>query len=1393
MIADALQQKRYETARRIGFQLLRESITADAGTILALHDALMHLADIEGAIDLLSSHQHLFADSPLLFALRLASDYRQKAAAKHYRMSKEEKAGYSVDEFIEVYRARASEKLEEARQLARTESDQQELTKALVQFGLKSPEPKVAPPSSPAAEGAGILSGRLLLFDGTPAGEVTVTLGLHLSYERVDPATFTTHDLGYRPRIAEQQTLQVTTSAEGRFEFARVPAGTHEFLSATLRPDRFPIATHFLARAIEVPAASRLELGEITLSEWQSAPPASSQVTHCDKICDGAGEWSKAGEFRISNPFHYHFPRQLLRLPFPAPAPDQILRVVSQNGESMAHQSVANELAVIVQIPSQSELSLAVYTGPASAQSNSSTTELALTAEEGGVLRIDTGPASFYLAGDRSGHPPILAVRGCDGLKRGQGRFVLPPGVEVLSQRTEVLHEGPVLIELAIRYELSNQLRYTLQATAVAGESCLLVHEVSHELNGAAFEFSLREFSGGRGFLHWNAETGSKHWTTLQKEDEVVGKLPESVPWWVSPQGFGYAMTPDSLAEQDYIAVFTIRRGEWIDRKFERIAQGPIDETGRENRELDWPYPEMVGSTISMITAETSRNGDAWFRFRLFDGERRWGLLVSTLDQNDGDYKEISSVQHANSSPRLQEFKDWQFDLPDQVVRPHVVVSREKLIELRAKSRSERFQSIWTKIREGSVPGPTGGLTFAIECDPVVAWRKRIQLLEVAQVYSRMTLLGRDWSDIYSPVGGRPITQWAEDYDMIAASGVFTAEEERLVRAFFLLMGHMFMEPDFMNWKFNGRNANFEADRVDIVGTVGMVFAGHPDAEKFLRHATERTFKSLTVYCAPNSGKWYENPACYYLHASKCRMNIVYHLASHGRLDISTIPRLKEFLSWGIVLLTPPQPVSYEIMKSGGEEDYLTCEKIRKVPPIGDHAGLGRWLSEHYAFMARYFTAFDPAFAEELMQAYFCSSGDGRRLLDNCSRPMDREGDLKFNRAAGAACGNLPLLFTTLEENHVPAEATLNLSSQRLEGFGAVLRTKVNTSEEGYLLVKQGPGGYRYHRTEGSFLFFAKGRPLVYDGGEAGETWRHSTLSFYDTHMPLAAGRVERYYAQPGFQFVQGIHSQVIRPGKPVYLSDSCEHELVEECYRRFRCDTPAVTRSFAWVGDDYLVIHDDLELEPEVPTHWNLQVVADSETGDPEKGLRFAGRFGVDLSVHLPGQTFGATSVRPHPIFEYHARPEQCFSMRHLQLSRPAKRSFLAVLAPVLRGRTLDFRAESLLSGEKIQGVKVSSASFEDILFFSRPGMQWSNSRTTFSGHYGAIRQEAGTTTLVLMGEGALSLDEVELRSSGPNLLLNRTPDGVQIQASGKGVISVAGPCGDLSLEIDGEKTFSL
>jgi hypothetical protein len=1372
----ALDGARYETARRIGFALLANSAAPRAEVALLLHDALIKLADFSTARDLLESEAASMKEHSFEATLRLTGDLRILSHETHYRTSAEARQGYTVDEYQKKYRQLTEEALERARQLARTLEEQE----ALRIFEQGQPPIPYSRPETIADDsevsGNATLCGRILLPDGTAAASATVTLGLRVKVDQPDTATFVIHSMHSYPRVGPLRKLTAVTDEEGRFAIDGVPAGCHDFLAVTLDPLQWEVPTRFLARSIQVAEGQQVDLGTLHAVEWTSAPSRPFPSPHPETFEENGITWSRVREWKLRNPFYYDFPRQLLTLPVSESSERLRIRITPDQDEPF--QLTSEGASLLTGLAPRGEQVIALYESTGTPYvPPTPPNPLQHRRDPSGNWEIDTGVAAFRLSGPEAPAPtpPLLALRGPDGVWRGAGRFRLPDGASATQRSFEVIEDGPLLFTARISYVFTNGCRFSLTLTALAGTPLLLARETSDAWDGAAFEFSLREFSGGRGFLHWSPENGSRHWNTLAAENKIVGQLPESVPWWIPPQGFGYAITKDGLESQDYIGVFTRRRGEWIDRAFEKIAQGPIDENGQENRELEWPHPEMVGSSISMIHIETSEDGDAYLRFGFFDGERQWGLLAGSFADNDGPWKQFGSLQHAYSSPRLQEFKDWHFDLPDTQARPHLVARRGELIKLRKKTTEGTFAGLWDKVRrEARMPGPRDGLLFAIDNDPLVAWEKRILLNYVADNRASMTLLGRDWSDMYSPVGGRDITKWAEEYDLIAASGVFTPDEEHRIRDFLILMGHMFIEEDFMNWRFNGRNANFEADRTDIVGAVGLVFQGHPDADYFLDHVLERTRRSLLAYCTPGSGRWYENPACYYLHASKCRINLVFHLAHKGLVDLESIPRLKDFLRWGIVLLTPPHPITYGVMRDGGAEEFALDSKVRKVPPVGDHAGIGKWLSEHYAYMGKLYLESDPDFGRELLNAYFCSNADGLRLLgldswENNTPESEPEGTM-----TSSVAGNPPLLFCNLTESDLPTSPQLDLLSRRLEGFGSVFRNKVNTPAESYLLVKQGPGGYRYHRTEGSFLLFSDGKPLVFDGGEAGETWRHSTLSFHDVHMPLSPARVERHFDSGGFQFVQGAHPVILEAGQPVYLNDSCRHELVEECYRRFRLDPPAVARAFAWIDDDYLVIHDDLSASRPALSHWHLQVVG----GTPQKlgvnDYRFPGRFGLDLRVILPGQTFESEHLETLPILHYTGTPETWFAMEHLQLTRPHASHYLAILRPEKPGAAGTFDASTLEQDGAIVGASIRHEAGRDLLWFCRPGLDWQQEDIHFQGTYGALLQREGRLRLVLAGAGTLRAGTISLTSGGPSALLEQGTQGFRLSATGAGSVLI-------------------
>jgi hypothetical protein len=1396
LIESALSDNRCEVARRLCLKELAFHSTSNQHRnqiLLQLHLAYRYLGEYLEAEQTLNELLRSGYDNKFEVTMRRAEDAKHFTNYDFYRISEESKKGYTWDQYEEKMSCRSRELARQAKAFAMDLVQRERLGLFLQNVGLTNEarefltaETKSATKKD-SAEEFGSLAGVIRFPDGKKAENIKVTLGLKSEVMTLDPLKDLTSDMDWRPDIKPLKSLITTTDSDGQFLFESVPAAIHDFLAVTLDAEKYEFATRFLAQSIHVEKGKKNQI-ELTIDEWKSAPARVISNPFPDTLKRQGVIWKRVHVEVLQNPFYYNFPRQLIKFQLPegvASEPGEFLLLDStQRDLPIDFQVAAGEVLIFSDLPILTDRIFGFYKTSGVVSVERLPNLFPKLEPDGKTAVIDTGSASFripYSAGSDD-LPPLISVRGFENVWRGHGRFTFPQGIFIRYRKTEVVESGPLELKVRTDYELSNGTSYSWVITTHRGEATLLVDEYSPEVEGAAFEFSLKEFQGGRGYLHWKVEGGDRHWSDLLSENRELARLQESVAWWLPGQGFAYAMSPDGSLQNDYIGVFTRKRGEWVDRKFEKLAQGP-----GENRELDWPHPEMVGSTISMITAHTTVLGDCYYRFGFFEGERHWGILLSTVERNDGPWKELSQVQHKNSSPTLQDFKGWNLDCPDLHERPFMTLKKSRIPHLRHKKNSPVFAKYWQKILNGeSYYGPTSGIYFLVENDPLVAWKRKLEIIEIAKMRSKMVLLGRDFGDTYSPVGARAITPLAEDYDLIVGSGVFTQEEERIVREFFVLMGHMHMERDLMNWFYNSRNANFESDRVDVVGTVGICFRDNPDSQKFIQHTTDLMGKSLEVYCTPGSGRWYENVGCYYIHASKCRMNIAYHLYRSGLYDVTKIPRLKDFLNWGIEVLMPPTPLEYRIMRDGPcGDDYSSVDKARRIPPIGDHAHVGHLVPDHYAFIAKIYRKSDPMFADRLLAAFQAGGADGG-FYRNCA-----------------------LFIASLEEEDLKPVPLQPLASRRLEGFGAVFRDHFDTNDEFYLLLKQGPSGYRYHRTEGSFILFFAGRPLIYEGGEAGDTWRHSTLSFYDVGMPLAPGHVERFHDFTELGFVQGVHPTAIKPGEPICLNDDCHHSLVKVAYERFAEPNPVDVRSVFVVRDEYVIVHDDLLLDPSIPCKWHLQAVADSHTKSENGEFIFSGRFGVDLQVALPGQKFAEESVEPLPIVDIKynqnnevegyrflrpprsqtSLPLESFATQHLMVRSETPDHYLAILRP-LDGRHETIQSSPLIENGKTVGVSIRGKGIEDYHIFSRTPISLEQFGISIEGRYASVINRAGVNSYYLLSGSRIKTSDIELRSSSSAVMARITQKQAVITAEGQGKVELFLKSRHYELDIKEKKT---
>ena len=293
--------------------------------------------------------------------------------------------------------------------------------------------------------------------------------------------------------------------------------------------------------------------------------------------------------------------------------------------------------------------------------------------------------------------------------------------------------------------------------------------------------------------------------------------------------------------------------------------------------------------------------------------------------------------------------------------------------------------------------------------------------------------------------------------------------------------------------------------------------------------------------------------------------------------------------------------------------------------------------------------------------------------------------------------------------------------------------------------------------------------------------------------MPLAPGHVERFRSFPGVDFCQGVHPLALRPGDPVFLSDRCDVGYVEESLRRYQEPCPEALRSVVWVKDEYVVLHDDLYLPPAMESYWHLQIVAESYTVDPDSGYRFRGRFGTDLQVLLPGQTFEAQRVDWVPILDYHRPPEQCFAMEHLALAGGAQRpGYLAVLRPLnADGREVSARRLSI--DDRAVGVHVQADGLDETLWLASKKLEYGREDVDFSGRYGMALARGHVKTLVLVDGTHLRSGACEIISDGPAVSAAFGIGACRLVAEGRGMVRVRRGTSERRVTVEGCTTVDL
>ena len=901
------------------------------------------------------------------------------------------------------------------------------------------------------------------------------------------------------------------------------------------------------------------------------------------------------------------------------------------------------------------------------------------------AVRQDTFPQSRHIT---AVPPPISAVRGPDGVWRGKGAFVARGRVQ--SMATEWLNTGPLWRQLRVRYNLEGGAWYEATLSFLSGQPYVVVTERCRGLSEGGFRFSaypgLQPDFAALCVIN-KLQARALACTGLQRLIEI----PRYVVW--SPPGIGDAAGFYSSAadKRDLLTTFSVHPGDWNVQSLERWRS---DVFGDRSRYWGDPKP---GGRDSIEVFEDKQ--DAYFSYPFFAGERQWGLAVT--DRED-PLNRAADLRTQVGECTLDWYKGLVLDWDEEPLESHprLVVSRDRLSEVAlALQRDPLLRMIYgIEPTEGGRPYPY--MDFLFMGSPEAAWAFRNPHNYPGLV--QQARIGKMRGFVFSPVpvrGGS--VYWSDTYDAFVNSNLHDPWTWRVMRARMMFLAYALHSGDFMAWRYHAGHRNFDFTRFEVIAALALNFPTHPDARMLVEHATSQFRESLIAFTTEGSGKWEENLGCYYLWSLRtaAAMNARLLNARWRRYDPFDWHKGPLFVEFAVKCITPEHPLNDRVCIDGLKEgqSYEQVPRGRRIPGVGDHGGEG-------GIPVTDGIGLSGIVAERL----------GHRRLAADLLGAWRAGG--FMREGQAGVDLKGILVGTLDPRAVQRAVMQPRSSENLPGYGFCFRCGWGTPKETFLLFKCGKGGYRYHLSEGSFVFYANNRPLSLDGDENFIPARHATLSIGPQCGYVGNGVIERHFLHPVADYCRGVFAG------------------------------SKITRSILFVKNDYFVIRDDNGGDESSNFHLPLLVHKIERRGDPIGSSDPDNRTPntANLLFFCPGRL--ATDVLLYPLGKPPARvdikTDPLLNQQLITMTRDKGDPHLNVL------QWTEPSGPPLKIAPVGPGYRIEGPDFVDHLFFTAEPVHFQEGDVAFDGRAGLIRQKGGKTTLLLLDGTRIAWGRSELRS---------------------------------------------
>jgi hypothetical protein len=864
---------------------------------------------------------------------------------------------------------------------------------------------------------------------------------------------------------------------------------------------------------------------------------------------------------------------------------------------------------------------------------------------------------------------PIAAVRGPDGLWRGKG--YLDTYWRVTGYKSEVLEAGPLFADVRTTYRFEGDRTYQVDIRLVSKADWACVSENMNlgPRNKFIFDCSVNFQPDKLGLLTARSDVLARD---LNYVDDIrqarFALFTQFNQLYDFRDGLGVY---ESGPSRDFLGAFLYRPGQWTRAKvnfaeFWEHRQAGDDYLTRDRLTDFGKADAFVSPETDGMQGHSVHQGHFTWEFQLYDGRRQWGL--SMTDKSEQFVKDTRRpTDHRHGTARL----------------------RNQVMQVGAcpLDRMKDLVLAW----------PAEPLPAAQPLDAEAGKQKQKLISQlrglVEGFYYRQ---GWGWTNPVTIRGVAPACEW---FDRLRAQGGLSADEDQLLRAEYVFLATMLYDPDYYPWDksmlpvdhaesteplYAGMiNQNFNSDRFNMVGRIGLSLRTHPESKKWIDHFVQQLDAQLGFYLYPDSGCWEESHS-YANHVMHTILPMLHKLRTERGINLFQDERLKRMFDFFVKTVTP-------LDKNWG---------TRITPACGDHDE-GTLHREIYRSAAEGFATVDPEFARRLMWMYRQQGGQEPVAIE----PAPQE-----------------------------------LTSEYLRGFGAVLRADDAGGEETFFILRCGQSWGHHHVDDNSIHLYAKGAPLIADAAKGHPAspadWKycvagHSRINLSDVSIVNSLGKQHRGWIQkhsfsPQADYLLG-HTRLIstmgprKDGNPALISPI--HPGWHD-------------RQVLFVRPDYFLIRDTVRTDLYSEELW---LHLDAERVEQEGNVITAqSKFGVELDiVFLSPQRVAiekgtvAGKDREKPL-----------STTYVKIVQRPNTPFLFLLYPRKAGQPRP-RIEPLPG---LVGAKVQHAEGTDILLLSHDPTEYAAGDVRFQGSAGLVRIRGDKAELSLPDGELLQWKDQEL-----------------------------------------------